>query len=108
MPTAQPTITFDANLPISAAVDEIRDLIERNQVVVVAGETGSGKTTQLPKIALLAGRKRTDAITIPVGSTLRQAEMELIEATLDSTGGDKEIAAQILGIAARTIYRKVK
>ena len=58
MPTAQPTITFDANLPISAAVDEIRDLIERNQVVVVAGETGSGKTTQLPKIALLAGRKR--------------------------------------------------
>ena len=58
MPVAEPTITFDANLPISAAVDEIRDLIEHNQVVVVAGETGSGKTTQLPKIALLAGRKR--------------------------------------------------
>ena len=58
MPAPQPTITFDPALPISAAVDEISDLIETHQVVVVAGETGSGKTTQLPKIALLAGRKR--------------------------------------------------
>ncbi|MFT3875008.1 MAG: ATP-dependent RNA helicase HrpA [Propioniciclava sp.] len=54
----QPTITFDDALPISAAVDEIAALIERHQVIVVAGETGSGKTTQLPKIALKAGRKR--------------------------------------------------
>ena len=54
----EPTITFDPALPISAAVDEIRALIDAHQVVVVAGETGSGKTTQLPKIALLAGRKR--------------------------------------------------
>ncbi|WP_300078184.1 ATP-dependent RNA helicase HrpA [Propioniciclava sp.] len=51
-------LEFDPALPISAAVDEIRDLIERHQVVVVAGATGSGKTTQLPKIALLAGRRR--------------------------------------------------
>ncbi len=51
-------LTFDEALPISVAVEEIRDLIERNQVVIVAGATGSGKTTQLPKIALLAGRKR--------------------------------------------------
>ncbi len=53
-----PTLTFDEALPISAAVDEIRDAVEANQVVIVAGETGSGKTTQLPKIALLAGRRR--------------------------------------------------
>ena len=56
--TAEPTLTFDPALPISAAVDEIRALIDAHQVVVVAGETGSGKTTQLPKIALAAGRKR--------------------------------------------------
>ncbi|WP_282005441.1 ATP-dependent RNA helicase HrpA [Propioniciclava sinopodophylli] len=51
-------LEFDPALPISAAVDEIRALIAAHQVVVVAGETGSGKTTQLPKIALLAGRSR--------------------------------------------------
>ncbi len=51
-------ITFDDSLPISGAVDEIRDALNRHQVIVVAGETGSGKTTQLPKISLLAGRTR--------------------------------------------------
>ncbi|WP_040160926.1 ATP-dependent RNA helicase HrpA [Nigerium massiliense] len=55
--TSTPELTFDPALPISAAVDDIRDAIEQHQVIVVAGETGSGKTTQLPKIALLAGRR---------------------------------------------------
>ena len=58
MRTAEPNLVFDPALPITAAVDDIRALIDAHQVVVVAGETGSGKTTQLPKIALLAGRKR--------------------------------------------------
>ena len=53
-----PAITFPDELPISAAVDEIRAALDAHQVVVVAGETGSGKTTQLPKICLAAGRKR--------------------------------------------------
>ncbi len=52
-----PTITFDPALPISARVGEITDAIRDHQVVIVAGETGSGKTTQLPKICLLAGRE---------------------------------------------------
>ncbi len=51
-------ITFDDLLPISGAVEQIRDALKRHQVIVVAGETGSGKTTQLPKICLLAGRTR--------------------------------------------------
>ena len=55
---AEPRLRFDDALPISAAVSEIRDLLEHHQVVVVAGATGSGKTTQLPKICLLAGRGR--------------------------------------------------
>lgn len=42
-------------LPVSESADEIADLIRRNPVVVVAGDTGSGKTTQLPKICLQAG-----------------------------------------------------
>jgi len=48
-------ITFPAELPITGHVDEIRDLLVASQVLVVAGETGSGKTTQLPKICLAAG-----------------------------------------------------
>ncbi len=51
-------LTFDEALPIAAAVEEIRDALGSHQVILVAGETGSGKTTQLPKICLLAGRRR--------------------------------------------------
>ncbi|WP_018415845.1 ATP-dependent RNA helicase HrpA [Teredinibacter turnerae] len=51
-----PTPSFDDALPISAKRDEIKSLIEANQVVILAGETGSGKTTQLPKICLELGR----------------------------------------------------
>ena len=54
----QPRLAFDPALPISAEVSRIASLIRDHQVVVVAGETGSGKTTQLPKICLLAGRER--------------------------------------------------
>lgn len=43
-------------LPVCERRDEIADVISKNQVVVLAGETGSGKTTQLPKICLSIGR----------------------------------------------------
>ena len=59
-----PAISFDPALPISARVDDIEIAIRDHQVVVVAGETGSGKTTQLPKICLRLGR-RTIAHTQP-------------------------------------------
>ena len=49
-------IEFPESLPISAKREEIRAAIEAHQVVIVCGETGSGKTTQLPKIALAMGR----------------------------------------------------
>ena len=47
---------FPPELPISARVADIATAIDQNQVVIVAGATGSGKTTQLPKIALAMGR----------------------------------------------------
>lgn len=53
----EPLLDVDPSLPISAHADEIAGLIRDNQVVVVAGETGSGKTTQLPKICLRLGRR---------------------------------------------------
>ena len=51
-----PAPTFDDALPIAERRAEIADLIARHQVVIVCGETGSGKTTQLPKICLALGR----------------------------------------------------
>ena len=51
-----PTITYPAQLPVSARKEEIAAAILANQVVIVAGETGSGKTTQIPKICLDLGR----------------------------------------------------
>jgi len=51
-----PEVSYSEELPISERRDEIRELIEKHQVVVLAGETGSGKTTQLPKICLELGR----------------------------------------------------
>ena len=53
-----PTLTFPPELPVSARRDDIAAAIRDNQVVIVSGETGSGKTTQLPKIALALGRER--------------------------------------------------
>lgn len=50
------TITFPESLPVSGKRDEITAAIAAHQVVIVCGETGSGKTTQLPKIALAMGR----------------------------------------------------
>ncbi|KNX39250.1 ATP-dependent helicase [Luteipulveratus halotolerans] len=51
-----PEISYPQALPVSAAREEIAAAIRDHQVVVVAGETGSGKTTQLPKICLELGR----------------------------------------------------
>ncbi len=53
---AKPPIRLDESLPISARGEDIIKLIREHQVVVIAGETGSGKTTQLPKLCLAAGR----------------------------------------------------
>lgn len=58
MPVRNPVPPFELmeGLPVSARADEIVKAIRENQVVIVAGETGSGKTTQLPKLCMMAGR----------------------------------------------------
>jgi ATP-dependent helicase HrpA len=53
---AVPVISYPAELPVSQRKDELAAVIASHQVVIVAGETGSGKTTQLPKICLALGR----------------------------------------------------
>ncbi|WP_300710389.1 ATP-dependent RNA helicase HrpA [Limnohabitans sp.] len=62
--SANPTplqIDFPEGLPVSARRDEIMAAMDQHQVIIVCGETGSGKTTQLPKIALMLGRGRLNA-----------------------------------------------
>ncbi len=54
-------IEFPESLPVSARRDEIMAAMAKHQVIIVCGETGSGKTTQLPKMALALGRGRMNA-----------------------------------------------
>ena len=51
-----PPIVYDEELPVSGKREEVAQAIKQHQVVIVCGETGSGKTTQLPKICLELGR----------------------------------------------------
>jgi len=55
-----PPITFPESLPVSERRQDIAQAMSEHQVIIVCGETGSGKTTQLPKIALALGRGRAN------------------------------------------------
>ena len=59
MAADQLEISYPPELPVSQRRDDIAEAIRDHQVVIVAGETGSGKTTQLPKICLGLGRGAT-------------------------------------------------
>ncbi len=76
-------ITFPEELPVSGKRDDIANAIRDNQVVIVSGETGSGKTTQLPKICLELGRGlngligHTQPRRIAASSTAKRIAQEL-------------------------------
>ena len=57
-----PNIKLNQELPVTQYTDKLIAAIQKHQVIIVAGETGSGKTTQLPQIAMLAGRGLTGLI----------------------------------------------
>src|SRR6266487_2615062 len=57
-----PAVIYPPDLPVGQRKDDIAETIRDNQVVIIAGETGSGKTTQLPKICLELGRGVTGQI----------------------------------------------
>ena len=78
-----PPITFPEELPVSGKRLEIADALHRHQVIIVCGETGSGKTTQLPKICLAQGRGQAGLIghtqprRIAASSTAKRIAQEL-------------------------------
>jgi ATP-dependent helicase HrpA len=91
MSAPEPVISYPPELPVSAARDEISRAIRDHQVVIVAGATGSGKTTQLPKICLELGRTRI-AHTQPrriAARTIAERVAEELEVPLGSTVGYK-------------------
>ncbi|MES2934091.1 MAG: ATP-dependent RNA helicase HrpA [Pseudomonadota bacterium] len=78
-----PPITFPEDLPVSGRRDDIAKALQANQVIIVCGETGSGKTTQLPKICLELGRGQLGLIghtqprRIAASSTAKRIAQEL-------------------------------
>jgi len=89
---ALPELTFPENLPVSARRDDIAAALNAHQVVIVCGETGSGKTTQLPKIVLLAGRglggkKGKVGMTQPRRIAAKSVANRLAEETKTRLGG---------------------
>ena len=65
-------IEFPESLTVSARRDEIMEAMRQHQVIIVCGETGSGKTTQLPKVALALGRGKCNAKPGPDGKVRGQ------------------------------------
>ncbi len=84
-------------------VRELQNVIER---AVVLNKTGVIKLTDLPDPVARA-EPQVDAFAFPVGTPLSEVERRVIHGTLKHTDGDKQLAAQLLGISARTIYRKL-
>ncbi len=115
---SEPVISYPPELPVSAARDEIARAIRDHQVVIVAGATGSGKTTQLPKICLELGRERI-AHTQPrriAARTIAERVAEELQVPLGSTVGykvrftdkvspDTRVAVMTDGILLNEIHR---
>jgi len=85
-------------------VRELENVIER-AVVLCRGNTLS--VDDLPEHIAHASSPSPAVLTFPVGTSLDEVEMRLIRETLKHTRGDKSVAAQLLGISTRTIYRKL-
>ncbi|GAA1697924.1 ATP-dependent RNA helicase HrpA [Microbacterium sediminicola] len=118
MSSPEPVIVYPPELPVSAARDEIAAAIRDHQVVIVAGATGSGKTTQLPKICLELGRTRiahtqprriaarsiaeriAEELQVPLGSAVGYR----VRFT-DAVSDDTRIALMTDGILLNDIHR---
>jgi two-component system response regulator HydG len=85
-------------------VRELENVIER---AVVLGRDSTINVDDLPA-PIAAAEQSSESLALPIGTPLSEIERRVIQATLNHTQGDKRLAAQLLGISARTIYRKVE
>ncbi len=85
-------------------VRELQNTVER---AVVLAQAEQLTAAALPE-AIRGGERRSEALTFPVGTPLKEVERRMILETLRTTGGDKKLAASLLGIHSRTIYRRME
>ena len=85
-------------------VRELENVIERAVVLCRSDALGE---QDLPDVVAHAVPPEPTSLTFPVGTTLDEIELRVIKETLRHTKGDKSVAAQLLGISTRTIYRKL-
>ncbi|MDP7111405.1 MAG: sigma-54 dependent transcriptional regulator [Myxococcota bacterium] len=85
-------------------VRELQNTLER---AVVLAQTDRLSATDLPE-SIRGGERRSDELSFPVGTPLKEVERRMILETLRTTGGDKKLAASLLGIHSRTIYRRME
>lgn len=95
-------------------VREMRNMIERAVVMSISpslseAELGLPAIASRETVEAVVQEKRagSDHLVFPVGTSLKEMELEAIRRTLEMTGGDKAEAARLLGINLRTIYRKL-
>jgi two-component system response regulator HydG len=99
--------------PWPGNVRELENAIERAVVLSRGSEIDvddlpeSLRSGGAARAAGLAGAVEGRTLTVPLGTTMEEIELRVIRETLRQTKGDKNLAAQLLGIAARTIYRKL-
>jgi two-component system response regulator HydG len=85
-------------------VRELENVVER-AVVLCRGDTLT--VEDLPEVVVQASEQPRTALSVTIGTPLEEIESRLIRETLRHTKGDKPLAAQLLGISTRTIYRKL-
>jgi two-component system response regulator HydG len=85
-------------------VRELENVIER---AVVLSRSDALTEQDLPDAIARAAPGTASSLTFEIGTTLDEIELRVIKETLRHTKGDKSLAAQLLGISTRTIYRKL-
>src|SRR3954467_7878882 len=85
-------------------VRELENVIERAVVLCRGDQLG---LADLPDAVASAAPRLPSELTFSIGTPLSEVEQRMIRDTLSHTGGDKSLAAQLLGISTRTIYRKL-
>jgi len=85
-------------------VRELQNTLERAVVLTQQPLIGADELPQ----AIRGAEARSEALSFPVGTPLREVERRMIQETLRMTGGDKKLAANLLGIHSRTIYRRLE
>lgn len=101
-PTALARLT---NYPWPGNVRELENVVERASVLARSSEL---TLDDLPVALRQSEPSEQTALTFAIGTPLTQVEQHMIRETLRRTAGDKALAAQLLGISQRTIYRKLE